>query len=256
MDKKILRVVVIAFLAAVIAATGFFRVPVPGLQSGVVIQNAMCVLTAVLLGGVLGAAPSALFFTVGVLGVPIFAGWTGGFAVLANVNGGFRAGWVLGALVAGLVSGKACVEEKKITAKSAVKLSVAVFAGMLALYIPEIFWVIGYRSHAAYFNDYTVQQLGLAAEYAGQVAKYTPEIIEKFSLDPSLAKQVISFTPEVISQLGLDADKIGLLGTAGAVKMFFTMFFAPFLLVDSIKAVFVILLSLKLRPVVAQYVYQ
>lgn len=213
MDKKVLRVVVIAFLAAVISATGFLRIMLPGMQSGIVIQNAMCILTAVLIGGIFGAAPTALFFIVGVIGVPIFAGWTGGFSVLTNVNGGFRIGWVFGALVAGLISGKADMEEKQISVKYVVRITIAVFAGMLALYIPEIFYVIGFNADSV----------------------YTPELVEKLGLDAAYTGQQI--------------------GAGGALKMFVSMFFAPFLLVDSIKAVVVILLTLKLRPVVAQYFY-
>ncbi|MDE7140973.1 MAG: ECF transporter S component, partial [Treponemataceae bacterium] len=54
MQKKVLRSAIVAFFAAIICATGFFRVPVPGIQQGILIQNAKCVLTAVLLGGVAG----------------------------------------------------------------------------------------------------------------------------------------------------------------------------------------------------------
>lgn len=255
MNRKILRIVVIAFFAALIAATGFFRMPVPGLQGGIIIQNGMVMLTAVLLGGILGAAPACLFFAVGLIGVPVFAGWTGGISAIANVNGGFKVGYLVGAFVTGLIAGKSSTEDKNITVKYVIRITIAVFAGLLALYIPEVFWVLAYRSNSAYFNEYTIQQLGLSSELIGQVAKYTPEIIEKFNLSPSLSKQIIIFTPELIEQMGLDAEKIGLLKTKGALKMFITIFFTPYLIVDSIKGVFAVLLALKLRPVTAQYVY-
>jgi len=262
MNKKVLRIVITAFLAAVISATGFFRIPVPGLQSGVVIQNAMCILTAVIIGSYYGALPSALFFFVGIIGVPVFAGWTGGFSVLANINGGYRIGWVLGALVAGLISGRACVEEyRKIDGTAYVKISsfvriiIAVFAGMLALYIPEIFYVIAYRGDSAYINEYMVENLGFAADSIGQLAKYTPELIEKFQLDASLADKVINFTPELIAKLNVDEAQLGVIGTSGALKMFYAMFFAPFVLVDFIKSLFVIAIATVVRPVTAQYYY-
>lgn len=194
MNKTALRSAIVAFFAAIICASSFFRIPVPGIVSGIVIQNALCVMTAVLLGGLWGAAPTALFFVVGVLGLPVFSGGQGGFQVLMNINGGFRIGWVVGALAAGLIAGRPLVTEKKISVKNVIRLAVAVFAGMLLLYFPEVFYVTGFK-HAE-------------------------------------------------------------LGVGGAVKLFVTAFFAPFLLVDSIKAVVVILISLKLRPVVAMYLYE
>lgn len=213
MNKKTLTVIVIAFFGAIICVSGFLKIMLPGLHSGIVLQNAMCVLTAVLLGGILGGAPTALFFAAGVLGLPIFAGWTGGFSVLTNVNGGFRIGWVLGALTAGLISGKASIEEKQITVKYAVRISIAVLAGMLALYVPEIFYVLGFYSHKTY-DAATIAKLGMDASLAGTE-----------------------------------------IGAAGAFKVFLGIFFLPFLLVDFFKAVAVILLTLKIRPVVAQYLY-
>lgn len=194
MDKKVFVSAIVAFFAAIICATSFFRVPIPGLVSGIVIQNAVCIMTAVLLGGFLGALPTTLFFVIGVLGLPIFSGGQGGFQVLMNINGGFRIGWVLGAFIASLIAGRPSVSEKQVTVKSIVRLSLAVFAGMLLLYFPEIFYVIGFKA--------------------------------------------------------------GELGVSGALKLFFTAFFAPFLFVDFLKSVFVILISLKIRPVVALYLYE
>lgn len=192
MNSKIIRSAVIAFFAAIICATSFFRVPLPGLQSGIVIQNAVCIMTAVLLGGIWGVAPTALFFVLGVIGLPIFAGGQGGFQVLMNINGGFRIGWVFGALCAALIAGRPSVEEKKLSIPSLIRLSIAVFAGLILLYLPEVFYVIAFKKDE--------------------------------------------------------------LGVAGALRLFLTAFFAPFLLVDFLKGVFVILVSLKIRPVVAQYI--
>ncbi len=191
MNSKIIRSAVIAFFAAIICATSFFRVPLPGLQSGIVIQNAVCIMTAVLLGGFWGVAPTALFFALGVIGLPIFAGGQGGFQVLMNINGGFRIGWVFGAFCAALIAGRPSVEEKRISISSIVRLSLGVFAGLILLYLPEVFYVVAFKKEE--------------------------------------------------------------LGAAGALKLFLTAFFAPFLLVDFLKGIFVILVSIKIRPVVAQY---
>ncbi|MBR4630521.1 MAG: biotin transporter BioY [Treponema sp.] len=213
MNKNVLRMVIIAFFAAVICVTGFFKVPVPGIPSGIVLQNAVCILTAVLIGGFLGGSPAVLFTVVGLLGVPIYAGWIGGFSLLTNVSGGFRIGFAFGAVVAGVIAGKASVEDRRVSAPYAVRISLAVVAGMIAVYVPEIFYVIHF--------------------YSGDV-----------------------YTEATVARLGLDASLVGQpVGTAGAMKVFFGMFFLPFMAGDLIKSVVAVLLALKIRPVVAQYFY-
>ena len=92
MNKSILRSAIVAFFAAIICASSFFRIPIPGIASGIVIQNALCVMTAVLLGGIWGAAPTALFFAVGVIGLPVFSGGQGGFQLVRCQFGGGFAG--------------------------------------------------------------------------------------------------------------------------------------------------------------------
>ena len=193
MQKKVLRSSIVAFFAAIICATSFFRVPVPGIQQGILVQNAMCVLTAVLLGGVWGVLPTALFVTVGVLGLPVFAGGQGGFQILTNIQGGYRIGWVLAALLAGVISARPSVAEKRVRKGTVVRLSLAVLVGMVAVYLPELLYVIAFEQ----------------------------------------------------------AQR----GVGGAVRLFVAAFFAPFLLVDFLKAVVVVPLALKIRPVVAQYLY-
>ncbi len=194
MNKKVLRSAVTAFFAAIICASSFFRIPVPGIVSGIVVQNALCILTAVLLGGIRGASPTALFFAAGVIGLPVFSGGQGGFQVLMNITGGFRIGWVLGALFSGIVSGIPSVYEKKLTVKYLVRLCTAVFGGLLFLYVPEIFYVIAFKGKE--------------------------------------------------------------LGVSGALKLFYTAFFAPFIFVDFIKGVFAVLIAVKLRPHSALYLYE
>lgn len=193
MNKTPLRLGIIAFFAAIICATSFFRIPIPGITGGIVIQNAMCIMTAVLLGGVWGGLPTALFFVAGIIGLPVFSGGQGGFQVLMNINGGFRIGWVLGAFVSSFIAGIPA-PQKNLSAKKIVCLSIAVLVGMLLLYVPEIFYVLGFKGKE--------------------------------------------------------------MGTVGALKFFLTAYFTPFLLVDFIKAVIVILLSLKIRPIVALYLYE
>ncbi len=133
-NKVALKSVFAALFAAIICVGCFMRIPLGVVP--IVLQNALCVLTGVLLGSFAGAAPTALFIIAGLIGLPVYSGGTSGIAVLLGPTGGFYPGYLLGALVAGLISGKPSVAEKKLSVKTVVKISVAIVAGMIILYIP------------------------------------------------------------------------------------------------------------------------
>ena len=92
-------------------------------------------------------APAALFLLAGLIGLPVYSGGSGGIAVWLGPTGGFLPGYLLGAVAAGLIAGKPSVAEKKLSAKTVVRVSVAVVVGMVILYIPGVirfaYWASG-----------------------------------------------------------------------------------------------------------------
>ena len=135
----------IALFAAIICVGCFIKIPVGVVP--IVLQNVLCILTGVLLGGILGGAPAALFLLAGLIGLPVYSGGSGGIAVWLGPTGGFLPGYLLGAVAAGFIAGKPSVEEKKLTAKTVVRVSVAIIVGMMVLYIPGVirfaYWASG-----------------------------------------------------------------------------------------------------------------
>lgn len=184
----------IALFAAIICVGCFIKIPVGVVP--VVLQNVLCILTGVLLGGFLGGAPAALFLLAGLIGLPVYSGGSGGIAVWLGPTGGFLPGYLLGALAAGLIAGKPYVTEKKITLKTALRVTAAIVAGMVILYIPGVirfaYWALG----------------------AGKVP----------------------------------ADKSVVAYTMGACVI-------PYIPGDIIKTIVAVPVALKLRPVLAQYLY-
>ena len=193
-NKSILKVSIIALFAAIICVGCFIKIPLGPVP--IVLQNAICILTGVLLGGFSSSLPTALFLAAGLIGLPVYSGGTGGIAIWVGPTGGFLPGYFLGALTAGLIAGKPSVSEKKISFKTILRLSLAILAGLIILYIPGIF-------HFAHW-----------AEKAGKV----PE-----------NKTAFLFT--------------------------LTTCVLPFIPGDLIKAVLILPVALKIRPVVAQYLY-
>jgi biotin transport system substrate-specific component len=69
------------------------------------------------------------------LGLPVFAGGTGGIARFAGPTGGFLIGYFLAAATAGLVAGKPDAKTPRL------RLTGATIAGFLVLYVPGIAWL-------------------------------------------------------------------------------------------------------------------
>lgn len=194
-NKSVLKISFIALFAAIICVGCFIRIPLGVIP--IVLQNILCILCGGLLGGLLAGAPTALFLLAGLIGLPVYSGGTSGLAVWMGPTGGFLPGYLLGAIVAGFIAGKPSVEQKKITWKNALRVSLAVLAGMVILYIPGVirfsFW----------------------ATAAGKVPA------EKTAFAYTMAACVIPYIPG-----------------------------------DLLKTVVAIPVALKLRPILAQYLYE
>lgn len=143
--KNIYKTSFIALFAAIICVGCFIKIPLGVVP--IVLQNAICILTGVILGGILGGVPTALFLVAGLIGLPVYSGGSSGVAVWMGPTGGFLPGYLIGAIVAAIISGKPSVEEKKLNWKIVLKITIAMTVGMIILYIPGVFhfasWAAG-----------------------------------------------------------------------------------------------------------------
>nr|WP_318661297.1 biotin transporter BioY [uncultured Treponema sp.] len=144
-NKQSLKISITAMFAAIISVSGFVKIPIGPVP--VVLQNVVCLLCAVLTGGIFAATPVALFLTAGLLGLPVFSGGTGGIGVFAGPTGGFLAGYFLGAFAAGLIAGKPDIRERKISASLVIRLSLAMLAGLVVMYIPGVIHFSSWALH-------------------------------------------------------------------------------------------------------------
>ncbi len=96
-------------------ATGLLaqvRVPLPWTPVPLTGQTFAVLLAGVLLGRRWGGISQVLYVTLGVAGVPWFAGWSGGSAVLLGPTGGYLIGFVLAAMFVGHFSER-CLRGRK-----------------------------------------------------------------------------------------------------------------------------------------------
>ena len=177
MSKSILRTTFIALFAAIICIGCFIKIPLGVIP--VVLQNMLCILCAVLLGGIWAGAPTALFLVAGLVGLPVYSGGSGGIAVWLGPTGGFLPGYFLGAVAAGFIAGRPRIEEKKLTPKTVLRVSLAVLAGMIILYIPG---VIRFSYWATAAGKIPQDKTALTYTLAACVIPYIPGDILKIAV--------------------------------------------------------------------------
>ena len=101
---KTKRLVYCALFAAVIGIMSLISIPTQPIPLN------MALFAVLLAGGILGKKYGTLsvvvYILLGAVGIPVFAGFRGGFAVLAGPTGGYIAGYIIVAFLTGLVCEK------------------------------------------------------------------------------------------------------------------------------------------------------
>ena len=95
-------------------------------------------LAGAVLGRSRGTAAVALYLMIGIIGVPVFSGFSGGFQKLAGVTGGYLVGYLFCAFITGLGSGNYTQHEKR----PLPVLILCMVAGTVALYIFGTAWFV------------------------------------------------------------------------------------------------------------------
>ena len=120
--------------SALIAASAWIAVPLPFSPVPVTAQTFAVLLVGSVLGARRGAAAALAYLGEGALGLPVFAGGSGGAHVLAGPTGGYLAGFVAGAWLCGLLAGRGW-DRRVVTTV----LSMAL--GNLAILAPGLLWL-------------------------------------------------------------------------------------------------------------------
>jgi len=134
-SKLLIRISLTALFAALIAAGTFIAIPVGPIP--IVLQNLFAILAGVILGPLLGGAAVALYLLAGILNFPVFAGASGGIAHFAGPTGGYLPGYLLAAIISGLIAGRPRVS----TGTPLPRIIAAVAAGFLIIYVPGVAWL-------------------------------------------------------------------------------------------------------------------
>ena len=132
-SKLLVKITLTALFAAFTAAGAFIAVPIGPVP--IVLQNLFALLSGLILGPFLGSAAVGLYLLAGALGLPVFAGGSGGIARFAGPTGGFLVGYLLAALISGIIAGKPGATIPRL------RLIAAVALGFIIIYVPGVVWL-------------------------------------------------------------------------------------------------------------------
>jgi biotin transport system substrate-specific component len=127
------KAVLVVAGAAFISLAAQLQVPLPFSPVPVTGQTFAVLLTAAALGARSGAASAMLYVVGGALGLPVFAGATGGMARLTGPTGGYLVGFIVAAFLVGLLVERASARPWRMAA--------AMLAGQIVIYTFGVAWL-------------------------------------------------------------------------------------------------------------------
>ncbi len=127
---KASKLTFVALMAALCCAIGPLSIPIGPVP--VSLSLFIICAAAALSGPGCGAAAVGIYIALGALGMPVFAGFTGGLERIAGMTGGFIIGYLPCALIVGLMTGGKDVPVWR--------HAIGMAAGTLSCYICGILW--------------------------------------------------------------------------------------------------------------------
>ncbi len=101
-SQQLKRMVYAALMAALTAAGAYIAIPLGPVP--IVLQNLFIMLAGLLLGGRWGLISVAVYLLAGAVGLPVFAGGTGGVGKFVGPTGGYLLGFAAAAYLIGIIS--------------------------------------------------------------------------------------------------------------------------------------------------------
>jgi len=123
---NIRQMTLVSLFAALTAVGAFISIPLYPVPLS--LQSLFTLLAAMILGSVMGASSQIIYVLLGVIGLPVFAGFKAGIGILFGPTGGFLLGFIISAYIIGKI-----VELKK--EKNIFYYFLAGIIGTIILYI-------------------------------------------------------------------------------------------------------------------------
>lgn len=128
--KKTLKITMCALFAALTAICSQIQIPLPQIPINLALFS-VCIAGAVL-GAAYGALSMIVYVLLGAVGVPVFAGFKGGFAAITGSTGGYIVGYIVCAWVTGIIV--------KNTKGKIYQIALAMVVGVALCYVLGTIW--------------------------------------------------------------------------------------------------------------------
>ncbi len=138
-SNKLRQMVLVAVMAAAICVVAPFTVPLPFTAIPITFANLMIYIAVFALGWKRGTLSCIIYLMIGMIGVPVFSGFSGGFGKFAGPTGGYIIGYVLQALAAGIIVDAVWNSSLKRPLKAALYM-LALLLGQIICYIFGTAW--------------------------------------------------------------------------------------------------------------------
>lgn len=102
MKKMNIRQMTLVSLFAALTAVGAF-ISIPLYPVPITLQNLFTLLAGMTLGSVLGGSSQIIYVFLGMIGLPVFAGFKAGIGVLFGPTGGFLFGFIISSYIIGKI---------------------------------------------------------------------------------------------------------------------------------------------------------
>lgn len=181
-DSEIIRATRIqtaALMVGLITAGSLIAIPLPGTPVPIVLQNLFVVLTGLFLPPLWALITIAVYLTLGAIGLPIFAGATGGLSHFIGPTGGYLFGFLIAAPVTSLIFR---VSQREMKRPGRIALLSSGFVGFLFPYVPGILWL----QHVTSLDLYPAFLIGALPFLPGDLLKLIVCTVILSSLPESL----------------------------------------------------------------------
>lgn len=138
-SAQLKKTVYASLFAALIAVGAFISIPIGPVPIN--LQTMFVLLAGLLLGRKWGAACVGIYLLAGAIGLPVFAGGTGGIAKLIGPTGGYLIGFLAAVYVIGLISEKTNNPDYKKSYKNIMEI-LAMLLGTIIIYITGVSWLM------------------------------------------------------------------------------------------------------------------
>lgn len=141
MKIKTRDMILVALFAALTVVGGYISIPIGSVP--ITLQSFFSLLSGILLGPFLGGLSQLVYVIIGLIGLPVFAGGSGGISSIFHPSFGYLIGYIVAPIVVGKII-------KTDDNTKFMKLLVACILGSLAIYvlgIPYMYVILKYVSH-------------------------------------------------------------------------------------------------------------